>query len=169
MTNLVSAENNSATNVVDSISVTESIKTQKRKPNRKPIPLLWRVLGKAKKKFDAQLSHTNETKLECVDIFVASDINDAPKFWGDFMEQVDKLMDSRKYTKECERLGYIPENIAEHIVFLGSATVNKVLKNGVQNTLNNHLKLYIDKFSPDVAGIFRETDSTTVELSPIVN
>ena len=123
---------------------------------RQAIPAMWRVLRRAKKTFDAQLEKSNPNKLKCIDMYLASEMNDTAKFWGEFMEQVEKLLDSRKYVRECQFLSYKPENVAEHIVFLGSATLNKVLKSGVQNALGNDLMLYIDKFSPKEADMYRE-------------
>lgn len=124
---------------------------------RQAIPAMWRILGKAKKTFNAQLSFVknNETKLKCIEMYMAVETNDAPKFWGEFMKHVDRLLDSRRYLRECKLLGYKPENVAEHIVFLGSATVNKVLANGVLNTLGNDLKLYQDRLSSEEADIYR--------------
>ena len=96
-------------------------------------------------------------KLKCIENYMAAETNDAPKFWGDFIKQVERLLDSRKYVRECQSLGYKPENVAEHIVFLGSATVNKVLTNGVSNAIGSHLKLYRDRFtSKEDVDFYRE-------------
>ncbi len=118
---------------------------------RQAIPAMWRILGKAQKTFEAQLEKSNETKLKCIDNYLAAEMNDAPRFWGEFMEQVEKLLDSRKYVRECQQLGYDPTNVAEHVVFLGSATLNKVLKYGVQSVLGSKLMLYGERFSPTIA------------------
>ena len=72
--------------------------------------------------------------------------SDANKFWADFMEQVNILLDSRRYCRECEILGLKPEYVAEHIVFLGSATMKKVLKDGVSRTLGADVQLYGKRF-----------------------
>lgn len=121
---------------------------------RRHVAPMWRILGKARKVFDAQLLKTNEVKRTCIATFMNAEVQDSAKFWGDFIEQVEKLMDSRKYLRDCKVLGYEPENVAEHIVFLGSATINKVLKNGLKETLGNDLHLYKDRFSPKDADIY---------------
>ncbi|MCD8172664.1 MAG: hypothetical protein LUD76_04265 [Alistipes sp.] len=123
---------------------------------RQAIPAMWRVLGRAKKTFDAQLDKNNATKLRCIEAYLTSEMNDSSKFWGEFMEQVEKLLDSRKYLRDCQHLGYDAANVAEHIVFLGSAMLNKVLKYGVQNVLGNDLMLYSEKFTPKDAEMYRE-------------
>lgn len=76
----------------------------------------------------------------------------------DFMEQVNILLDSRRYCRECEILGLKPEYVAEHIVFLGSATMKKVLKDGVSRTLGADVQLYGKRFSPEDADRFLSED-----------
>lgn len=119
---------------------------------------LWRVLSKARKKFDAQLSENkdNETKLKCIRMYLATETGDAPKVWGAFMKEVEKLLDSRRYLNECKGFSIKPENLAEHIVFLGKAAVNNVLKDGILYTLGNDFKLYTERFSPKDADIYRD-------------
>ena len=119
-----------------------------KKKKRRTIPPMWRILGKARKIFDAQLSRNNDVKLECINRFMNAETQDAEKFWGDYFEQVAKLLDSRRYVLECQRLNCDPTNLAEHIVFLGSSSINKVLKDGIYNTLGNDIRLYTDRLTP---------------------
>lgn len=123
---------------------------------RKAIPPMWRILGKARKVFDVQLNKTNDVKLKCITNFMNAETQDPDKFWGDFFEQVENLIDSRQYALECSRLGCDSIDLAEHIVFLGSATINKVLKNGIYNTLGNDFRLYKERFSPIEADKYRK-------------
>ena len=51
-----------------------------------------------------------------------------------------------------------PEYVAEHIVFLGSATMKKVLKDGVSRTLGADVQLYGKRFSPEDADRFLSED-----------
>lgn len=92
-------------------------------------------MTQARPVFDVQLKKDNEIKLACINKFMNAAYSDANKFWADFMEQVNILLDSRRYCRECKILGLKPEYVAEHIVFLGSATMKKVLKDGVSRTL----------------------------------
>ena len=91
--------------------------------------------------FEVQLKKDNEIKLACINKFMNAAYSDANKFWADFMEQVNILLDSRRYCRECKILGLKPEYVAEHIVFLGSATMKKVLKDGVSRTLGADVQL----------------------------
>ena len=111
---------------------------------RSTTPPMWRVMTQARPVFDVQLKKDNEIKLN--------------KFWADFMEQVNILLDSRRYCRECEILGLKPEYVAEHIVFLGSATMKKVLKDGVSRTLGADVQLYGKRFSPEDADKFLSED-----------
>ncbi len=109
---------------------------------RSTTPPMWRVMTQARPVFDVQLKKDNEIKLACIDKFMNAAYSDANKFWADFMEQVNILLDSRRYCRECTILGLKPEYVAEHIVFLGSATMKKVLKDGVSRTLGADVQLY---------------------------
>ncbi|AFL78886.1 hypothetical protein Alfi_2625 [Alistipes finegoldii DSM 17242] len=125
---------------------------------RSTTPPMWRVMTQARPVFDVQLKKDNEIKLACIDKFMNAAYSDANKFWADFMEQVNILLDSRRYCRECKILGLKPEYVAEHIVFLGSATMKKVLKDGVSRTLGADVQLYGKRFSPEDADRFLSED-----------
>ena len=137
---------------------------------RSTTPPMWRVMTQARPVFDVQLKKDNEIKLACINKFMNAAYSDANKFWADFMEQVNILLDSRRYCRECKILGLKPEYVAEHIVFLGSATMKKVLKDGVSRTLGADVQLYGKRFSPEDADKFlsedikRHPEQTTVAL-----
>lgn len=126
------------------VNVAVSMKTR----SRVATPTIWKVLEKARRVFDAQLTKTNEVKLRCIEKFMNAATLDVEKFWGDYMEQASKLLDSKRYERECQTLGVNAENLATHIVFLGSATINKVFKYGIGVTLKRDYSLYTDPFIP---------------------
>ena len=165
-----STENATMTTANQEFSSSQNQKTTSLSPDssrkrRQAAPTMWRVLSKAKKAFNAQLDKNNKMKLRCIGAYLPSETNDIAKFWSAFMGQVEKLLDSRKYLADCKRLGFNPTNIAEHVVFLGSSTINKVLREGVQLALGNDLLLYDERLSPkEPAGIFR--DRVTESLKP---
>ena len=92
-----------------------------------------------------QVNKTNDAKLQCIENQINGIFPDREKFYAAYLSQAERLLDSRKYTKECEMLKVPAENVAEHIVFSGSAMINKVLKYGVENTLGKGVKLYKDE------------------------
>lgn len=135
-------------------------KTERRREytasKRHEIPALWKVLGKARPVFTVQISKTNEVKASCIQRFMPALYADENLFWIEFMKQVNILLDSRRFCRECKALGYQPENVAEHVVFLGSAPMRKVLREGVQNTLGASIQFYKERFSPVEADNYRE-------------
>jgi len=125
-------------------------------PKKRPaLPTIWLALGKARRVFNVQLNKTNIAKLQCICNQISS-IPDQEKFWSEYQNQIDRLLDSRKYLKACETLNVSAENLAEHIVFSGSTEINKVLKDGIENTLKNKLKLYSDRLiDPETIKFFQ--------------
>lgn len=124
---------------------------------RHEIPALWRVLSKARQVFDMQINKTDQTKTECIRHFMSMAYVDENLFWMDFMAQVNLLLDSRKFCRECLRFGYKPENVAEHVVFLGSGPMRKVLRDGVSHTLGAKIQNYKERFSPEQANNYRDS------------
>lgn len=123
---------------------------------RHQIPALWKVLGKSRAVFMVQITKTNEVKANCIQRFMPALYADTNQFWIDFMEQVNILLDSRRFCRESKALGAQPEHVAEHVVFLGSASVKKVLREGVQSTLGASIQFYKERFSPAEADNYRE-------------
>ncbi|MCX4334584.1 MAG: hypothetical protein OSJ55_06855 [Bacteroidales bacterium] len=138
-------------------AATESVKSNaseksgvKMRPAKKP-STIWSVVGKARRKFDAQLTKTNDVKRTCLDNFIKAEFTDEEKFWSEYMDVANRLLDSKRFEKECGELGVAPRILATHIVFLGAGKVNEVLKKGIVATLNSDYILYKDKFTPDTA------------------
>ena len=128
-----------------------------KKVTRKPTPKIWVVLNKARKTFNAQLNKSNEVKLQCVKKYSTSEYEDQQKFYNDFMEQVEKLTDSKKFCEAAEAHEMDSNILATHIVFLGSSTMNKVLKEGLDNSpVAGDLNLYQEAFMPKTPQEFAE-------------
>lgn len=125
--------------------------TRRRRSNALPV---WNVIAQARPVFNVQLEKSNAVKLKCIEKFMHATYADADKFWSDFMEQVNILLDSRRFWRECESMGCRPEYVAEHVVFLGSAMIKKVLKEGVARILGSDVQLYKERFTPEEANRF---------------
>jgi len=111
-----------------------------------------RVITKARKMYDMQLTKDNTVKLLCVETYMKSVFNDTDKFWADYAERINKLLNSRELERECMAWGLNPYTIAEHTVFLGPTKINKVLKYGIYDTLGEDVRLYNDgRFIPEEA------------------
>lgn len=133
---------------------------------RHEIPALWKVLGKARPVYAVQINKSNEVKASCIMRFMPALYPNPDQFWIEFMEQVNILLDSRRFCRECTALGYQPENVAEHVVFLGSAPMRKVLREGVQNTLGASIQFYKERFSPVEADNYREGVEEQIAVRP---
>ena len=115
------------------------------------------------------IEEDNKVKLESIEHFIPTISPDSLKFWADYMDEVNILLDSRKFGKECADLGIDPTVLATHIIFLGVGTRNKVLKNGIKNTIGNDYHMYDKQFLPEEAMKFeldykpeKPTDSENV-------
>lgn len=151
-TNLITAtEQNMVNNAAIVEAKAQQTITRRRRSNALPI---WSVIAQARPVFNVQLEKSNLVKLKCIEKFMHAAYADSDKFWSDFMEQVNILLDSRRFWRDCEGMGCKPEYVAEHVVFLGSAMIKKVLKEGVARTLGSDIQLYKDRFSPKEADRF---------------
>lgn len=111
---------------------------------------LWSIVTKARNKFSAQLVKDCATKRKCIESYLANH-PDPEKFWADYMEQANRLLDSKRFEKDCRNLGFSTEVVATHVVFLGNTAVNNTLKKGVEAVIGNKLSLYNERFLPVTA------------------
>ena len=133
------------------------IENGKKRKKKRTVPTLWKCQAEALKVFSYQLTKDNEVKLQCVQK-AFENVPDVEKLWGQFMGEVNRLLDSRKYCAECAVVGVSAENLAEHIVLLGRATVNQVLDNGIIATIGTDYLLYKDRFTrPEDVDIYLPT------------
>lgn len=147
----ISTEQNMVNNAAIVDAKTPQTTTRRRRSNALPV---WNVIAQARPVFNVQLEKSNAVKLKCIEKFMHATYADADKFWSDFMEQVNILLDSRRFWRECENMGCRPEYVAEHVVFLGSAMIKKVLKEGVARILGSDVQLYKERFTPEEANRF---------------
>lgn len=136
-----------ATNSSENVKGAESAKQQR---SRKA-SVLWSTVSKARRTFEEQLHKSNELKRECLEKKIPSAASDVEHFWSEYMDQANVLLDSKRFEKECSDLSVDPTILATHIVFLGSGTINKVLRNGIVNTIGSKYRDFTEKFVPEEA------------------
>lgn len=112
---------------------------------------LWSTVTKARKTFEKQLHKSNDLKRECLENLIPAVTSDVEHFWSDYMDEVNILLDSKKFEKECGALKIEPIILATHIVFLGAGKRNAVIKNGIFNTLGSKCRDFSEQFVPDLA------------------
>lgn len=137
-----------AANTVENVKSTEPARPQR---NVSGTSQFWSVVTKARRTFEKQLDISNDVKRRCLEHFISTVTTDPVKFWADYMDEVNILLDSRKFERECEELGVDKTNIATHLVFLGSGMRNKVMRYGIRSVIGNDYILYKDRFIPDEA------------------
>lgn len=152
-TNFSEIENANVVNSTESTNAAQAKTVESARPQRSKITRsqFWAVITKARRTFENQLHKDNAVKLECVEHFIPTITTDAVKFWADYMDEVNVLLDSRKFGKECSDLGIDPTTLATHIIFLGVGMRNKVMKYGIRSAIGNDYILYKDKFVSDAA------------------
>ena len=111
----------------------------------------WSVITKARRTFEKQLHKSNDLKRECLENLIPSVTSDVEHFWSDYMDEVNILLDSKKFEKECGELKIDPMTLATHIVYMGAGKRNAVIKNGILNTLGSKCRDFNEQFVPEVA------------------
>lgn len=109
---------------------TENEKPKKRHRSIKP---LNKVLRDARTIFSRQIKKDGDVKKDSLGQAVARNsalYPDTLRFELDFKKERDRLTDSTKFTKFCERNGLTPEYVADHILFEGKGAVNRTLLEG---------------------------------------
>ena len=61
------------------------------------------------------------------------------RFLADYGRLVERLLDSKRFEKDCERLHVEPFNVATHIVFDGIKQMNAVLADGLDKVCGSRL------------------------------
>ena len=138
--------NETATKAVNSVENVKGTEPARPQRNASGTSQFWSVVTKARRTFENQLHKDNRVKLECLEHFIPTITTDAVKFWADYMDEVNVLLDSRKFGKECADLGVDPTTLATHIIFLGVGMRNNVMKFGIRSAIGNDYILYKDKF-----------------------
>ena len=86
-----STEQNMVNNAAIVEAKAQQTTTRRRRSNALPI---WSVIAQARPVFNVQLEKSNSVKLKCIEKFMHAAYADSDKFWSDFMEQVNMLLDT---------------------------------------------------------------------------
>lgn len=122
--------------------------TAKQNSRKYETPIFWRVISKARKIYDVQIDQNAAIKQKAIMRFVPASYVNPKNFWIEFAKQRDRLLDSRRFISACKAADLDDKNVAENVVFMGSSTLNKVLKFGIDNVLGVSIQLYGERISP---------------------
>lgn len=151
-TKISEIENAKVMNSVESANVPAGKSTESaRQPKGKARSQFWSVITKARRTFEKQLHKNNDLKRECLENLIPAVTSDVEHFWADYMDEVNILLDSKKFEKECGELKIDPTTLATHIVYMGAGKRNAVINNGILNTLGSKCRDFNEQFVPEVA------------------
>lgn len=131
MENFVSKNHSIENEVVKSTRVEKGTKSTKRKREESPY---LKIRLKAVNFFTSQIDKSVKTKRLAVEKamskIIVGDYTEK-RFLAEYKANVELLLDSKRFEKECEIHNLKPFNAATHIVLDGTSKIDLVLKNGI--------------------------------------
>jgi hypothetical protein len=124
---------------VETTKVGNGVKSTKKRREESPY---LKIRSKAVNIFRTQLDKSVGTKRLAVERAISkiADLDYARgRFLSEFKQNVDLLLDSKRFERDCLQHNLTPFNAATHIVFDGSSKIELVLKNGVYPTYSTQL------------------------------
>ena len=118
-----------------------NVTKKSKKKTRKP---LLEILSKSRSTFKKQIIRDAQMKKSAIEHTLKLSDKDTNEenlvFLGNFYDMVEnRLLDSNRFTKECERLGLDAFSVAQHIVFDGNKKLDEVLIFGLEKTYSNEI------------------------------
>lgn len=130
--------------VVKSTRVDNGTKSTKRRRVESPY---LKIRSKAANLFRSQIEKSVNIKRLAVETAISKIIAGEytrERFLSEFKLNVDLLLDSRRFERECIHYNLTPFNAATHIVFDGTSKMEAVLKNGIYPTYPTQLRELIE-------------------------
>ena len=136
-----------------------SARTDKRNQSRKQKPL-YVVIRRFKHVFAAydEQQQNTQTKRLALNLAVGMSRDYYPdrfRFWQDLRDEANILLDSKRFEAACEKWGLKPQAVAEHLVVEGKATINNVLKNGLES-YGEKARMFHEPLYLDTRGLYGE-------------
>lgn len=90
---------------------------------------------------------------------------DSFRFWQDLLDEANILLDSKRFETACKAKGLSAQAVAEHLVCEGKATVNLVLKNGL-DFYGEKAQMFSERLYEDKRNLYNAGDKAkTTEAS----
>ncbi len=135
---------------------TNTVKT-KRKVVSDPV---YSVLQRARAQFNRQVVQDTNTKRICIERNISAFYSDPLRFWTEFKDEVNDLLDSVRFNTYCRDNGLNKTYVAEHVVFEGRSTKNNVWKNGL-GVLGETVRMFNAPLYKDDAALFKKLKQIT--------
>ena len=131
---------------------------------------VFSVIRLAKRVFSAYptTEQNTETKRASINLAVgmSAKYSDCQRFWQDLRNEASILTDSIRFNKACKDWMLEPQNVAEHLVFEGKATINKVLKEGLAS-FGEKARMFVAPLYDDKYGLYdKEAKPIPAEVEP---
>ena len=144
----------------------KSKNTRSKKVN--PLYVVIRKFWSLFKAYDEGMQNTN-TKREMLNLAIRlcpKYYSDSFRWWQDLLDEANIALDSGRFNRDCRALGLNPQAVAEHLVVEGKATLNKVLKYGIQ-VYGEKVRMFTDRLYKDDRQLYsKSTDvNSTTETS----
>lgn len=134
---------NSSSNNQAVESVVSSVEDVKKASKRKRVETPYlKVRSKAANIFRNQIDKSVSTKRLAIERAFNSEARGnyvMPRFLSEFKVNVDRLLDSKRFEKDCEACNLKPFDAATNIVFDGASKIDLVLKNGLRANYSTQL------------------------------
>lgn len=146
------------------VNVANTTKIVKRKRVESPY---LKIRSKAANIFRNQIDKSVATKRlalnKAMSKIISGDYTES-RFLSEFKTNVDFLLDSKRFERDCESHNLTPFNVATHIVFDGGSKIDLVLKNGFHENYFNRLTelvepLFTEEELQKVSTVIPTTDS----------
>ena len=98
-----------------------------------------RVITSSRKLYARQLEQNASVKGRCLERNVAKYYDEPDKFWTEFENRKETILDRSSFKTRCAQEGLNPKNVAEHLLFEGNAVVKKTLETGFAHLKGQHL------------------------------
>lgn len=142
------ATNNSVANSDKSSNTTKNSKKGARNP-------FLEILRKSRNTFNKQIIRNAQVKKSAIEHTLKLSDKDSEDernvFLGNFYDMVEyRLLDSNRFTRDCDALGLNAFNVAQHVIFDGNKKLDEVLTFGLNKAYGNEvLKMKEPVFSKE--------------------
>lgn len=136
-----------------------SPRTDNRNQSRKQNPLFI-VIRRFKSVFASYDEDEQNTQNKRLALNIAVGMSrdyypDRFRFWQDLRDEANILLDSKRFEAACTKLGLSPQAVAEHLVIEGKATMNNVLRYGLE-AFGEKVRLFKEPLYVDKRGLYGE-------------
>lgn len=147
---------NESAKVMNSVENT-NVSKQKRKSTSDPV---YAVLLKARAQFNRQVVQDTNTKRICIERNISTFYSDPLRFWTEFRDEVNDLLDSIKFNNFCKENGLNKAYVAEHVIFEGRKVKNNVWRKGL-GILGTTVRMFNAPIYKDDAALFKKLKQIT--------